>query len=142
MAKRKKAMSRREVARKHGFRSGLEQQISESLKKAKVKFGYETEKLDYTIPASNHTYTPDFIFDKKDGGKMYVETKGRWTLDDRKKFDYIFDQHPDIDLRFVFQNPNAKLYKGSKTTYAAYCDKRGWTWAKKELPLEWLGECK
>jgi hypothetical protein len=76
-----------------------------------------------------------------DGGKMYVETKGRWVKTDRLKFDLIFEQYPGIDIRFVFQNPNAKLYKGSKTTYAQYCDKKGWRWAKKEIPEEWLKEC-
>jgi hypothetical protein len=78
---------------------------------------------------------------KNDGNKLFIETKGRWVKTDRLKFDRIFEQYPQIDIRFVFQNPNAKLYKGSKTTYAQYCDKKGWAWAKKEIPKEWLNEC-
>ena len=134
-------MKRSEVAIKHGFRSGLEDTINESLKSAKKLYGYETEKLSYIKPATNHTYTPDFVLPKKNGGKLYIETKGRWVKVDREKMDFVFQQHPDIDIRFVFQNPNAKLYKGSKTTYAQYCDKKGWLWAKKEIPSEWLDEC-
>ncbi len=134
-------MKRSEVAIKYGFRSGLEVGISESLKQSDKSFGYETEKISYIQPASNHTYTPDFVLQKKTGGTLYLETKGRWVKADRQKFDWIFDQHPDIDIRFVFQNPNAKLYKGSKTTYAQYCDKKGWLWAKKEIPQQWLDEC-
>lgn len=129
------------VALKHGFRSGLEETINESLNKSKKKFGYESEKISYIQPQTNHTYTPDFILTKKDGVKMYIESKGRWVKTDRLKFDLIFDQYPGIDIRFVFQNPNAKLYKGSKTTYAEYCDKKGWLWAKKEIPKEWLKNC-
>lgn len=134
-------MKRSAVAIKHGFRSGLEDAINESLKSAKKLYGYETEKLSYIRPATDHTYTPDFVLPKKNGGKMYLETKGRWVKVDREKMDLVFQQHPNIDIRFVFQNPNAKLYKGSKTTYAQYCDKKGWLWAKKEIPKEWLEEC-
>ena len=134
-------MKKSAVAIKHGFRSGLEDTINESLKSAKKLYGYETEKLSYTKPATNHTYTPDFVLPKKNGGKLYIETKGRWVKVDREKMDFVFQQHPDIDIRFVFQNPNAKLYKGSKTTYAQYCDKKGWLWSKKEIPSEWLDEC-
>jgi hypothetical protein len=129
------------VAIKHGFRSGLEDQLNESLKKSKKKYGYETQKLSYVVPQTNHTYTPDFILTKKSGDTLYLETKGRWVKTDRLKFDHIFEQYPTIDLRFIFSNPNAKLYKGSKTTYAQYCDKRGWKWAAKTIPTEWLNEC-
>jgi hypothetical protein len=134
-------MKRNKVALKHGFRSGLEETINESLNKSKKQFGYESEKISYIQPETKHNYTPDFILTKKDGTKMYIESKGRWVKTDRLKFDLIFNQYPGIDIRFVFQNPNAKLYKGSKTTYAEYCDKKGWLWAKKEIPNEWLKNC-
>lgn len=134
-------MRRNQVALKHGFRSGLEDTVNESLKSTGLIYGYETEVIEFIQPAMSRKYTPDFVMTKKVGGKMYLETKGRWVMEDRKKFDWVFEQHPDIDIRFVFQNPNAKLYKGSKTTYAQYCDKKGWLWAKKEIPKEWLHEC-
>jgi len=137
----KKVYSAKEAAIKAGYRSGLEMVINESLLQSKKSFGYETEKISYVQPATDHTYTPDFILQKKNGGTLYIETKGRWVKADRQKFDYIFDQHENIDIRFVFQNPNAKLYKGSKTTYAQYCDKKRWLWSKKEIPQEWLDEC-
>jgi hypothetical protein len=134
-------MKRNKVALKHGFRSGLEETINESLNKSRKQFGYESEKISYIQPETKHNYTPDFILTKKDGTKMYIESKGRWVKTDRLKFDLIFNQYPGIDIRFVFQNPNAKLYKGSKTTYAQYCDKKGWLWSKKEIPNEWLKNC-
>jgi len=134
-------MRRNQVAIKHGFRSGLEDNVNDMLKENNKSFSYESEKISYIQPETKHNYTPDFVLNKIVGGKMYVETKGRWVKTDRLKFDLIFEQYPGIDIRFVFQNPNAKLYKGSKTTYAQYCDKKGWRWAKKEIPEEWLKEC-
>lgn len=134
-------MRRNQVAIKHGFRSGLEDKVNDMLRENGKSFSYESEKISYIQPETKHNYTPDFVLNKMDGNKMYVETKGRWVKTDRLKFDLIFEQYPDIDIRFVFQNPNAKLYKGSKTTYAQYCDKKGWRWAKKEIPEEWLKEC-
>jgi len=134
-------MRRNQVAIKHGFRSGLEDKVNDMLKENGKSFSYESEKISYIQPETKHNYTPDFVMNKMIGGKMYIETKGRWVKTDRLKFDLIFEQYPDIDIRFVFQNPNAKLYKGSKTTYAQYCDKKGWRWAKKEIPEEWLKEC-
>ena len=134
-------MRRNQVAIKHGFRSGLENTVNDMLKENNKSFSYESEKISYIQPQTKHNYTPDFVLNKIDGNKMYIETKGRWVKTDRLKFDLIFQQYPDIDIRFVFQNPNAKLYKGSKTTYAEYCDKKGWIWAKKEIPHEWLQEC-
>ena len=134
-------MKRNQVAIKHGFRSGLEDNVNDLLKEQNKSFSYESEKISYIQPQTKHNYTPDFVLNKIDGNKMYVETKGRWVKTDRLKFDLIFQQYPNIDIRFVFQNPNAKLYKGSKTTYAQYCDKKGWYWAKKEIPEEWLNQC-
>ena len=134
-------MRRNQVAIKHGFRSGLEDKVNDMLKENNKSFSYESEKISYIQPQTKHNYTPDFVLNKMVGGKMYIETKGRWVKTDRLKFDLIFEQYPGIDIRFVFQNPNAKLYKGSKTTYAQYCDKKGWRWAKKEIPEEWLKEC-
>ena len=134
-------MRRNQVAIKHGFRSGLEDTVNDMLKENGKSFSYESEKISYIQPQTKHNYTPDFVLNKMVGGKMYIETKGRWVKTDRLKFDLIFDQYPGIDIRFVFQNPNAKLYKGSKTTYAEYCDKKGWRWAKKEIPEDWLKEC-
>ena len=134
-------MRRNQVAIKHGFRSGLEDKVNDMLKENGKSFSYESEKISYIQPETKHNYTPDFVMNKMIGGKMYIETKGRWVKTDRLKFDLIFEQYPGIDIRFVFQNPNAKLYKGSKTTYAQYCDKKGWRWAKKDIPEEWLKEC-
>ena len=132
----------RQVARKLGFRSGFEKEISDFLESLNRYVGYEEDTILYTQPEKPRKYKPDFILLKKDGTKMYIETKGRWTTDDRLKHGYIRDCHPDVDIRFVFQNPNAKIRKGSKTSYADYCEKKGFKYSplKKEIPKEWLDE--
>ena len=110
----------RQAAYKYGYRSGLELKVADQIKEAKYPVNYETETLQYVVPQKNSKYTPDFIFTKKNGKTMYIETKGRWTSTDRQKMKNILASNPDIDLRIIFQNPNQKISKGSKTTYEAY----------------------
>lgn len=119
------------------FRSGLEERTAKYLKKLKVKFTYEKIKIRWQ-DLRYRTYTPDFVL----ANGIIVETKGRFIVSDRQKHLMIKKQHPDLDIRFVFSNPNSKLYKGSKTTYADWCDKHGFKWAKEEIPLEWIKERK
>jgi hypothetical protein len=123
-----------------GFRSGLEHLVSKELDGLCVPYGYESEVIKYLKPASTHRYTPDFILTKKDGSKMYIETKGRFTSADRVKHRLIKDQYPDMDLRFVFSRANQRLSKTSKTTYAQWAERYGFPWAEKEIPKEWLDE--
>ena len=59
-------------------------------------------------------------------------------MEDRKKHLLIKKQHPDLDIRIVFQSAKGKIRKGSKTTYADFCDKHGIVWAEKEIPKSWL----
>jgi hypothetical protein len=119
------------------FRSGLEERTAKYLKKLKVKFTYEKIKIRWQ-DLRYRTYTPDFVL----ANGIIIETKGRFITSDRQKHLMIKEQHPDLDIRFVFSNPNSKLYKGSKTTYADWCDKHGFKWAKEEIPLEWIKERK
>jgi hypothetical protein len=118
---------------KHGYRSGLEERVAKELEQQKVKYKYETLKIKYEV-FENRTYTPDFVLPNN----IIVETKGRFTVSDRKKHLLIQKQHPLLDIRFVFQNSRAKLYKGSKTTYGEWCDKWGFMYADKSIPEEWL----
>jgi len=116
--------------------------VADQIKEANYPLNYETETLNYIVPERKSKYTPDFIFTKKNGTLMYIETKGRWTATDRKKMKFILQSNPNIDLRIVFQNPNQRISKTSKTTYEAYANKLGITHvAKRDIPAEWLAEC-
>lgn len=138
--KRPSRYGKKYVGMKYGFRSGLEKKLEETLTKLNIPFKYEEQKIEYIQPEQKRTYTPDFIVPKKDGSLMYIETKGRWVTEDRKKMEMIFEQYPYLDIRFVFGNSNGKIRKGSKTTYSNICDKHGWKWSDKSIPIEWLEE--
>lgn len=120
------------------YRSGLEDKIAQQLKDAGVDVEYEKSKIVYEIPASEHTYTPDFILPNG----IIVESKGIFDVADRKKHMLIKDQYPHLDIRFVFSNLKTKIYSGSKTTVAQWCEKYGYKYAKSLIPPEWLKEPK
>ena len=123
------------------WRSGLEESNAALLRLRGIPFTYEQRKLKYLPEVKFRTYTPDFEFTSRSGKQIIVETKGYWTTEDRQKMLAIVQQHPDLDIRIVFQNPNQKIRKGSKTSYADWCQKfLGIPWAAKVIPQEWLDE--
>lgn len=127
----------RQVALAKGFRSGLEDNVASSLTARGVTdFTYEQHVIRYLIPARTARYTPDFCLPNG----IVVETKGIWECDDRQKIELVLKQYPELELRIVFQNPRAKIRKGSPTTYAMVCEKLGVKFAAKDIPQSWLEE--
>jgi len=124
------------VAKKYGFKSGLEESVSNQIASRGLLVEYESEEVSYIIPASEHTYHPDF---KLPNG-IRVETKGRFVLADRKKHLLVKQQNPELDIRFVFTNSKNKINKKSKTTYGDWCDKHGFKYADKTIPDSWFDE--
>lgn len=120
---------------KYGFRSGLEAKVALELKAQGIPYTYEQTKIKYIKPQRESTYTPDFVI-----GKLIIETKGRFMVADRQKHILIKNQHPDLDIRFVFSNPNQKISKSSKTSYAMWCEKHGFLYARSSIPKQWLKE--
>lgn len=123
---------------KSTYRSGLEQTVDDFLKSHSIDGMYEKHYLEYTVPESNHKYTPDFVLPNN----IIIETKGVWDAEDRKKHLLIKEQHPELDIRFVFTRSKAPIYKGSKTTYASFCEQHNIKYADKKIPEEWLKEPK
>ena len=126
----------KQVATKYGFRSGLEERVAEQLDQLGVSYTYEKVKLKYIRPASEHIYTPDFVL----ASGIIVETKGRFLLADRMKHLMVKKHNPELDIRFVFSNSNARISKASKTTYAMWCRKNGYKFSDKTIPEEWINE--
>lgn len=126
-----------QAARRHGYRSGLEQTVLISLQNRNCNAQYECIKIEWE-DLNYRSYTPDFLLPNG----IIVETKGRFTTEDRMKHLSIKKQHPNLDIRFVFTNSNAKLRKGSKTSYADWCEKNGFLYADKDVPQEWIDEKK
>ena len=129
------AYSATQVARKNGYRSGLEDTVASYLKTHKVKFLYEKIKIEWEDLAYR-TYTPDFVLNNG----IIIESKGMFTAIDRRKHIAIKKQHPTLDIRFVFENSRRKLRKGAKSTYAEWCIRYGFRYYDRIIPEEWLKE--
>ena len=117
----------------HGFRSRFEFEFAQYLAKNKIKYEYEKDKFRYIVPIKS--YTPDFYL--KDYG-FYLELKGNLDVTDRVKHLLVKEQNEDLDVRFIFTNSKKKIYKGSKTTYATWCDRHGFLYADNRIPSIWL----
>jgi hypothetical protein len=134
--------------KRNNYRSKLERVNGKYLQDQKAVFEYEPKegKIQYIIPASKHTYTPDFWIQRPDGHIFVVETKGIWDHEDRLKHAWIKKLYPTLDIRFVFQRSANPTSKGAKQTYADICEGRGrgifrgltWQYADKKVPQEWL----
>ena len=117
------------------FKSGLERKAYDQMPKGVT---YEDTKLKYTV---EHTYNPDFTI----GKNKFIETKGRFLSADRAKHLHIREQHPEVEIYFLFGNADNTLTKSSKTTYAAWCEKYGFKYAdfyKDGIPKEWFHKSK
>lgn len=123
-------------SRDDGYHSGLEAAVAKQLEELGVKFEFEAYRLRYTVPARTGSYETDFVLPNG----IIVETKGRFTSKDRQKHKQIREQFPELDIRIVFSNPNTKIGKKSKTTYAMWCDRLGIPYAAKTVPVEWAKE--
>lgn len=129
-------MSRFKRFKLHPFRSGYEKRVRDNIESEKLKFEYEDTHLPYT---TYHTYTPDFTL-YGTNTTFWVECKGRFCAQDRSKMLAVKEQHPDKDIRFLFQVDNP-IRKGSKTTNTMWATKYGFKSAVGEvMPTEWIKE--
>lgn len=125
------------IAKRTGrYRSMFEAAVAKALRALKVPVHYETLKLVYTVPERTATYTPDFVLPNG----VIIECKGRFTAADRKKMLLVIRSNPDKDIRMLFQNARTKINKGSKTTYAMWCDKNKIKWTEGSVPPQWVNE--
>jgi len=123
---------------REGYRSGLEEVVHKQLADAGIHAEYENLKIKYEKPARTSTYTPDFELPNG----IIIETKGRFESDDRQKHLLIKAQCPEYDIRFVFSNSKNRISKQSKTTYAMWCEKYGFLYADRVVPMAWIKEKK
>jgi hypothetical protein len=121
-------------SRKPRYKSKWEVEVAEQLEKQGIPLHYEEDVIQYTIPESNNKYHPDFRISKD----VFLEAKGKWVAQDRKKHLLLKEQHPDIKIYIIFQNANQKIRKGSKTSYGDWATKHGIEWSHKVIKKEWL----
>lgn len=116
------------------YRSSLEDHIIAQLNEQGVSFTYESIKIKYQKKPS--TYTPDIVL----ANGIIVEIKGYFDAEDRSKHLLIKEQHPELDIRFVFQSAKKKIHKASSTTYGDWAEKHGFIYDEKEIPIKWTRE--
>jgi hypothetical protein len=94
---------------------------------------YERYRLSF---GEGRIYWPDFVLPNG----VIVEAKGVFRPQDRKKHLAIREEYPQLDIRFVFYNAEAKQGENRKGTYASWCRKYGFQYANRELPPAWVRE--
>ena len=122
----------RKKAKAAGFRSGFEQAVARQLDAAGQAYEYEPKDGKIKFVPKERTYLPDFVLPNG----VIIEVKGRFTGADRAKHLLIKAQHPELDVRFVFQYDN-KLTKVSKTRYSDWCEKHGFGYCFVTIPECW-----
>lgn len=107
-------------------RNRFEARIERQLKRAKCSFKYESEKIPYLL--AGH-YLPDFIIITPTG-KIYIETKGYFRPEAKRKLVAVKKLNPHLDIRILFYAANKK--------YIAWAIRNGFTYAVGKVPREWL----
>ena len=118
------------------YKSKLEIQVAEYLGEDAE---YEREYIEFVQPEKQRKYCPDF----KTKAGVYIECKGKWVTEDRLKHVWLREQHPDKRIILLFQNPDVKINKRSKTTYGDWATKNGieWLdWRDKNIPRDLIIE--
>lgn len=110
-------MARGKRSTKDKFKSELERKFNIT----HPGLAYESTTFTYV---QSRSYTPDF----KVSETRHIELKGHFLPSDRTKHLLIKSQRPDLEILFIFQNPNVTLSKKSKTTYGDWATKHGYKW--------------
>lgn len=113
------------------YKSGFERTITANLSMRGVEFTYEELRLPYILEGE---YRPDFVI--KSSG-IIVEAKGFLDQASKRKMLAVKRQHPDLDIRFLFQQADKKM-QGSKKTHGEWATKNGFKYAEGEIPDDWL----
>lgn len=124
-------MARYKNIKKGSYRSKFESSVATDLRQRKIKFHYEPCIVSYQLECH---YTPDILLPNG----VYIECKGLFDAQDRRKILAVIKCNPDLDLRLLFQNAKVKITKKSKTTYGAWATKHDITWAEGRIPQSWL----
>lgn len=118
------------------FRSKFEKVVYEKAKSNRLKLDYEpsTSVVDYVVTAR---YTPDFRLPNG----ILVEAKGYFDPAARGKMRRVKQQHPELDIRFVFQRASNTVTKAKNSkTYGQWAEMHGFPWAEGSIPKEWWKE--
>jgi hypothetical protein len=119
------------------FKSKLEEKVWASLKREFPTVKYEPQKFKFIQPEIERTYIPDF---KTGRSNVFIEAKGKLDLETRKKMVWFRDSNPTVRIIFLFMNPDNKITKRSKTTYAMWATDNGFEWL--DFRKDWINAYK
>lgn len=102
----------------------MRNKFEEKVAKTLTGVEYESRKFPYVLAC---VYNPDFV---DEANKVMYESKGFWRAADRRKILNVKRQYPDWTLIMILQDPNKRISKTSKTTYAKWCERNGLEWRK------------
>ena len=104
------------------FRSKLEARIAELFETLGVIYEYESTKVPYVI---QHNYTPDFCL----ANGIYLEAKGYWDPESRRKMLAVKKANPELDIRMVFQSPYNTISNSANATKSHGQHSRKFPWS-------------
>lgn len=138
------------VTRKRTIRNDLEQGVEDQLRAAGLDPAYEAEAIPYTVPSRETTYLRDF---RVPGTDIIIEAKGNFgglkgqgdmkrnSAANRQKLILVREQHPELDIRIVFDRATTKIYPGSPTTNGKWATDHGFAWSDKGVvPPAWIAD--
>jgi predicted nuclease of restriction endonuclease-like RecB superfamily len=106
-------------------RNKFETKLVKQAQGSSFKVEYESERIPYVIEGK---YIPDIIIHSTP--KIYIEAKGHFRPEAKRKMVAVKKLHPDLDIRLVFYSYNKK--------YVRWADKHGFPYAIGNIPDEWL----
>ena len=116
------------------FRSDFEGLVADMLEKQYVEYVFEPYRINYQVEKK---YKPDFILPNG----IIIEAKGWFKTEDQRKHKLIKAQHPEIDIRFVFQRLKSKV-QGGRFTCQEWSEKYDFQFAEAIVPNSWIHERK
>ena len=116
------------------YRSDFEGLVADMLEKQYVEYMFEPYRISYQVEKK---YKPDFILPNG----IIIEAKGWFKTEDQRKHKLIKAQHPEIDIRFVFQRLKSKV-QGGRFTCQEWCEKYDFQFAESIVPNSWIHERK
>jgi predicted nuclease of restriction endonuclease-like RecB superfamily len=112
--------------KKNQYKNLFEATVAKQIKRSKVKFEYEPERIPFVI--ASH-YRPDFVLSTA-LGKVYIECKGYFRPEDKRKLLAVKRQNPKYDIRILFYS--------HRPSYIKWAEKNGFKWAVEKIPREWF----
>lgn len=131
------------------MRSKFEERTAQQITDAGYRYEYEMYAFTYhkrvrsahcndcegTECYQQHIYYPDFYLPEHG---FFIETKGIFSPADRIKMILMKEQHPEEEIKILFQQDKLIKHKRKSTRYTEWAKANGYTSATGSIPASWL----